>query len=183
MLATARPDRVDPAIVHPGDFPDVARLDDEVEDWCNVVLHPIARLVGHPPILASANSRWRTPRYRRHERGAFGQDADVPIELPPDYEAFKSDVVSDQRDDEQGVYEVWWQANSRYPDLPLSARLAIAEAIVIDLVREGRVLLVSGEWIAPDSERAPVPEPEEALRAFATWVPQPGQPVVWMSDA
>jgi len=107
----------------------------------------------------------------------------VPIELPSDYEAFKADVVSDQRDDDQGVYEVWWLANSRYPDLPLSRRLAIAEAVVIDLVREGRVRLVSGEWTVPDDERLPVPDPEAALRAFVTWVPQPDKPVVWMADA
>jgi hypothetical protein len=29
----------------------------------------------------------------------------MPTELPPDYDAFKAEVVSDQGDDNQGVYE------------------------------------------------------------------------------
>ena len=80
----------------------------------------------------------------------------MPIELPPDYEAFKAEVISDQAHDSQGVYEVWWSANSRYPDLPLSTRLAIAESVVRHLLREGRDVLVRGEWIGPENEREPV---------------------------
>jgi hypothetical protein len=106
----------------------------------------------------------------------------MPIDLPPDYESFKAEVISDQADDDQGVYEVWWSANTRYPDLPLSTRLAIAECVVRDLLRESRIALVRGEWIGPDHERVAVPDQEAALREWLTWVPQPGEPVVWMAD-
>ena len=106
----------------------------------------------------------------------------MPIDLPLDYEAFKVEVLPDQGDDDEGVYEVWWHANSRYPDLPLSTRLAIAERVVGDLLAERRVSLVRGEWIGPDHEREPVPDPQLALREWATWVPQAGEPVVWMAD-
>ncbi len=105
----------------------------------------------------------------------------MPIELPPDYDAFKAEVVSDQSNDDQGVYEVWWHANSRYPDLPLSTRLGIAESVVNELVREGRIVLVRGEWIGPDHEREVLSDQETALRDWVTWVPQPGEPVVWMA--
>lgn len=107
----------------------------------------------------------------------------MPIEMPPDYDAFKAEVISDQAVDSQGVYEVWWQANTRYPNQPLSARLAIAESAVRDLLREGRITLVRGEWIGPDHAREPVTDLEAALRDWATWVPQAGQPVVWMADS
>jgi hypothetical protein len=112
-----------------------------------------------------------------------GRMALMPIDLPPDYDDFKAEVLSDQESDDQGVYEVWWSANSRYPDLPLSTRLAIAESVVADLLRDGRVTLVRGEWIGPDHEREPVPNPGDALREATTWQPTPGEPVVWMADA
>lgn len=106
----------------------------------------------------------------------------MPIEPPADYDEFKSEVLADQSIDSQGAYEVWWSANSRWPALPVSTRLAIAEAVVRDLIRDGHVTLVRGEWIGPDFEREPVPDVEEALRDWATWVPQPDTPVVWMAD-
>lgn len=109
--------------------------------------------------------------------------AHMPIELPPDYDAFKAEVVSDQKDDTQGVYEVWWQANTWYPAPPLSTRLAIAESVAHDLLLEGRITLVRGEWIGPDHAREPAADVDAALRDRATWVPQPDNPVVWMTDS
>jgi hypothetical protein len=106
----------------------------------------------------------------------------MPSDLPPDYDTFKAEVVSDQGDDNQGVYEVWWQANNRYPDQPLSTRLAIAESVVRDLLREGRVTLVRGEWIGSTHAREPVADVDAALRDWATWVPHADKPVVWMAD-
>lgn len=106
----------------------------------------------------------------------------MAIPMPPDYAAFKAEVVSDQERDSQSVYEVWWAANSRYPNLSLSNRLAIAESVVRDLLSDGRVVLVRGPWIGPDQEREAVADPVGALLDWATWVPQPDQPVVWMAD-
>ena len=106
----------------------------------------------------------------------------MTIPMPPDYDAFKAEVVSDQGDDRQGVYEVWWAANSRHPDLSLSARLAIAESVVRDLLANGRFVLVQGPWIGPDHERTVIADPDAALSDGATWVPQPDQGVVWLSD-
>ena len=79
------------------------------------------------------------------------------------------------------MYEVWWAANSRYPALSLSTRLAIAESVVRELLRDGRIGLVRGEWIGPDHEREAVRDTESALRDWSTWVPQPNEPVIWMA--
>lgn len=107
----------------------------------------------------------------------------MSIELPPDYDDFKSEVLADQGVDCQGVYEVWWSANSRYPGLPLSTRLAVAESVVADLLREGRVSLVRGEWIGPEHDREAVEDAQTSLRDWATWVPQAGEPVVWLAGS
>jgi hypothetical protein len=39
----------------------------------------------------------------------------MAMERPPDCEAFKAQVISDQEAGDQGVCEVWWAANSRFP--------------------------------------------------------------------
>jgi hypothetical protein len=104
----------------------------------------------------------------------------VPNNHPDRYDDFKAAVVSDQSADDQGVYEVWWHANALYPDEPLSARLAIAEAVVLDLWREGRVALVARPWGGPEGEGEPITEVESVLRDWATWVPQADKPVVWI---
>ena len=106
----------------------------------------------------------------------------MEIELPADYDDFKAEVLADQEEDCQGVYEVWWSANSRWPDLPLSTRLAVAESVVGDLLSDGRVALVRGEWIGPEHEREPVSDPDAVLRNWATWALPPGEPVVWMAN-
>jgi hypothetical protein len=106
----------------------------------------------------------------------------MPIDLPPDYDDFKAEVLADQQTDSQGVYEVWWSANSRYPSLPLSVRLAVAETVVQDLLREGRVSLKRGQWIGAGQTRESVPDPDSVLRDWATWVPQLDAPVIWMHD-
>jgi hypothetical protein len=98
----------------------------------------------------------------------------TPIDLPSDYNDFKAEVLADQDEDSQGVYEVWWSANSRYPELPLSTRLAIAESVVSDLLRERRITLVLGEWMGPDQERDSVAAEAAALRDWATWVAAAG---------
>jgi hypothetical protein len=105
----------------------------------------------------------------------------VMLELPADYDSFKRSVLDDQQDDDQGVYEVLWAANTRYPDLALSSRLAIAESVVSEFLSEGLVRLVRGEWTGPDSERDLVEDPSAALFDWATWTLPSGEPVVWMT--
>lgn len=106
----------------------------------------------------------------------------MPTDMPADYAEFKVDVLTDQERDSQGVYEVLWSADSRWPDLPVSTRLALAERVVSDLLHEGRVTLVRGKWIGPEFDRQPVLDPEAVLRDWATWALAPDEPVVWMAS-
>lgn len=77
---------------------------------------------------------------------------------------------------------MWWNANTRYPDQPLSTRLAIAEAVVRDLLREGRIALVRSKWIGRDQAHEAVLDEDMVLRDWATWVPQPDGTLVWMTS-
>jgi hypothetical protein len=104
----------------------------------------------------------------------------VPIDLPPDYSAFKAEVIADQESDDQGVYEIGWATNGRYADLPESTRLAIAQQVVRELVNEGRVVLVQAQWPRSSRDGEPITDVESTLSATATWAPE--DPVVWMTD-
>jgi hypothetical protein len=101
------------------------------------------------------------------------------FEVPSDYAAFKASVLSDLDDDSMGVYEAWWEANTRYPDWPVSRRLALAEHLVTELVLEGRAEMFVGRWIGPDHERTRVDDPIAALKEWACWVPQEDR-VIWL---
>lgn len=94
------------------------------------------------------------------------------FEIPSDYADYKASVLSDLDDDSMGVYEVWWEANARYPDWPVSQRLALAEHLVTELLSDDRAEMFVGRWIGPDHERTRVEDPLAALRDWACWVPQ-----------
>lgn len=84
-------------------------------------------------------------------------------------------------EDDVGVYEVWWLANSQAPDLPLSARLASAEEVVTELVTTGIAHLVASPWPDRPNEGTgrPVKDLGSALRSWDTWV-LGSKPVVWL---
>jgi hypothetical protein len=93
------------------------------------------------------------------------------FDAPTDYPAFKASVLSALEDDSVGVYELWWEANGRYPDWPVSKRLAVAEYLASDLLSEGAEMF-EGPWIGPDHERSRIEDSAAALRDWACWVPQ-----------
>ncbi len=80
------------------------------------------------------------------------------------------------------LYEVLYAANSLYPNAPMSARVAASERIIRRLVAERRVRLWRGLWVGPDHDRESVPtdDLEAELLRHSTWLPEAGQPVVWM---
>ena len=98
-----------------------------------------------------------------------------------EYVGFRTEILGDFEDDALGVYEVWWTANTRFPGRAVSDRLALAEAIVAELVANGTARLCRGRWIGPGHERQPVPESDlgAVLVDWSTWVPQKDG-VVWM---
>lgn len=81
-----------------------------------------------------------------------------------------------------GLYEVWLAANSLYPDVPMSVRLAAAERGIRRLVADGSVRRWRGQWIGPQHGRESVADADVAdlLLSFSTWSPEDGEPVVWM---
>lgn len=101
-----------------------------------------------------------------------------------EYERFRTEILGDIEDDALGVYEAWWTANTRFPTRSVSERLALAEALVGELIANGLVRLYRGRWIGPSHERHEVSDGEvgAVLLAWATWVPQEDD-VVWMDRA
>ena len=101
---------------------------------------------------------------------------------PSDYNDFRDLIESDAREDWTGVWEVWWGANTRYPHLPLSDRLAIAERVVADLAATGRIRFTSTGW-PPDEDRrvdVALDEAVKLLKEWATWVPAGHEgPLIW----
>lgn len=93
----------------------------------------------------------------------------------------RTSVVEGLTEDDMGVYEVWWHANTILPDWSLSARLRAAEMLVEELLREGVVKMWRGQWIGPEHDRAAVPPQSQldVLRAWSTWVPQDDE-TVWL---
>jgi hypothetical protein len=95
----------------------------------------------------------------------------MPIELPSDYADYQAEVLADQDREPQAVYETWWTANSRYPQLALSTRLAIAESVVRDMLEQGRIKLVRGLWVGYEFPHEEVTD----LRSLS-WPGTPGSP-------
>ena len=92
--------------------------------------------------------------------------------VPPgqaNFQDFKLTVVSDASEDWLGVFEVWWGANSWYPERPLSERLALAEAAVRDLLSEGLVEMYRGESWEGEKTAVPTDERDDVLREWETW--------------
>ena len=84
---------------------------------------------------------------------------------------FKASIIDDQGSDDLGVYEVWWSANTRWPALPLSTRLAAAERAVRELLDEGRVSLVKRPWVDSTAHDEAVSDVGATLLAWSTWAP------------
>ncbi len=79
------------------------------------------------------------------------------------------------------VYEVLCDANGLFADRPVSERLAVAERVLVGLVRDGAVSLWRSRWIGPEHPREPVSEGLGViLHSWSTWAPEDGIPVVYM---
>ena len=99
---------------------------------------------------------------------------------PPDFEEFRAVVEAEARSHWVGVYEVWWDANGRYPERPLSDRLAIAERLVAGLwsAHPGFRIAWSG-WPATVLTPVDDADPLVLLREWTTWVID--ERVIWFT--
>jgi hypothetical protein len=109
----------------------------------------------------------------------------MPNTAPADYQDFVDTIAHEASRFDQGVYEVWWDANSRYPDWPLSRRLAIAEQVMDDLIANYDIRFFRAAWQDTDHpEPIAADEVPAVLRAWETWVvPPDGDAVVWFRIA
>ncbi len=101
-----------------------------------------------------------------------------------DYDdALRADVLNDLQREPMAFYEVVYAANSLFPALRASERLAAAERVLVSLTSERVVSVWWGQWVGLEHERAPVPDEEVSriLRAWQTWSPEAGQSGVWMA--
>jgi hypothetical protein len=81
----------------------------------------------------------------------------------------KQGIAMDAEEDIVPVFHSWWHANAKYPDLPLSERLAIAEQAISESLSEGVIVLTtdpkaaSGTFVAPSDY-------VDVLKRWDTWV-------------
>lgn len=105
-------------------------------------------------------------------------------EQPAVPDELRISVAEGLEEDDLGVYEVWWHANSVLPDWSLSARLRASEVLVEELLRDGVVTMWRGRWIGPEHDREEVEAASqpEVLREWSSWVPQNDE-VIWLRYA
>lgn len=76
---------------------------------------------------------------------------------------------------------MWWRLNAPRPDVALSARLAVAEAVVRHLTAEVGVGVyrspgMDGPWSPVSAEEVPA-----RLVQHSCWVPTPGVELLWLA--
>ena len=90
----------------------------------------------------------------------------------PEISQLRAEVLALLRVDDLPVQEVWWAANSLFPDVPLSSRLALAERLVRTLVEEGAADLYRSPGPASPltADTVDAPDLEAVLRSWSTWI-------------
>jgi hypothetical protein len=75
-------------------------------------------------------------------------------------EAFEWDVLADGLEDRIGLYEIVWDANSKFPDQNLGFKYDLAESIVRAFWKKGWIELIQerSPWALadPDEENGPI---------------------------
>jgi len=89
----------------------------------------------------------------------------------PDFGEFKWEILACAAEDRHGVYEAWWQANTWYPNRPVSERMGMAERALRELLAEGLISLVTSQG-GQQSEVA-MEQHDPVLRQYSAWVVSP----------
>ena len=71
-------------------------------------------------------------------------------DLPAASEVRNSLVDEVHYEDDQGTWEVVWALNTQCPEVPLAEKLALARAVVFELLESGRIELRKIAW--PDRD-------------------------------
>ncbi len=97
------------------------------------------------------------------------------------HSALRSELLEDATHDYNPLWEAWSAANSRFPTLSLSQRLALAEDVIRDLLANGLIKLYRGPWTGSDKVQVPTEEEDHVLRRWDSWIA--GQdPLIWFTS-
>lgn len=88
------------------------------------------------------------------------------------------EAIMDANDDDPAVLHIWWQANSLYPELPVSERLAFAEQAIRQLLEDELVVLIRNRTIDDEGDDVPPDEYDSVLKRWDTWCVPPDGGVV-----
>jgi hypothetical protein len=76
----------------------------------------------------------------------------------------------DANDDIPPVLHVWWRANTLYPELPASERLALAEQAMHQVLNDGLIVLIRNRTYPHNmGEEVPPDEYDSVLKRWDTW--------------
>jgi hypothetical protein len=85
----------------------------------------------------------------------------------------KQGIAIDAQGDIVPVFHSWWHANSSFPHLRLSERLAIAEQAISESLSEGVIVLTTNPDAAPGTFVAPS-DYGDVLKRWDTWIADEG---------
>ncbi len=95
-----------------------------------------------------------------------------------DLDDVRTEILSLATED-PGVWEAWWTVNRLRPELPLSARLALAEEALRSLLNQDLVRLSRGSWDAQVDVRSA--DVNDLLRDYDTWVASADRELVFFT--
>jgi hypothetical protein len=97
-----------------------------------------------------------------------------------EYESCRTAILGEVTDNCLGAFQVRWIVDTRHHDRPASERLALAEALVQELLSDG-ARLYTGFEVGRGPERTAIPEHnlDQVLRDLNTWIGIVGE-LVWL---
>ncbi len=96
----------------------------------------------------------------------------------PRVHALVREAIIDVSGDIPPVFHIWWRANSLYPDVAASERLALAEQTIRQLLNDGLVVLIRNRTMDYEGDEVPPDEYDSVLRQWDTWCAPPEEGVV-----
>jgi hypothetical protein len=99
-----------------------------------------------------------------------------------DVATLRRSLLEDAVNDVIGVYEAWWEANTRWPDRPCSERLRLAEQALLSALDEGLVTIEVGSW-TDGTKPVDNDEARRLLRDWETWaIPEGPKVFFWCTE-
>jgi hypothetical protein len=88
----------------------------------------------------------------------------------------RREVLSDGEEDYTGLYEIIWSLNTQYPDVSRDLKIAAAQAVVAELLKEGHLAVYRTTWASNRFEPVPQQDAVVALGVPEAWEDPTDQP-------